>query len=302
MGVLLGRELARAEAVTGLIRRTAALLAGHGFVVAVPEIYHELEPPGAEIPYDQAGAERGNAHKVAKEVAAYDADARAALDSLSAHSACTGRIGAMGICIGGHLAFRAAMNPEVVAAACFYATDIDNGTLGKGMQDNSLERAGEIQGELLHVWGRQDPHVPFEGRTLIRARLEEAGVRYQWHEVNGRVPARRGAALRSGVGVSVLRGCVRVVSPAPGRWRIVIRTSSFRGRAGRLPCGFVIPSIHARAGRAAWRERDRLTYLREALELAGARGATSERSDASRCRARRERGHRRAMASLILNL
>jgi len=27
----------------------------------------------------------------------------------------------MGICIGGHLAFRAAMNPEVLATVCFYA-------------------------------------------------------------------------------------------------------------------------------------------------------------------------------------
>src|SRR5258708_38485375 len=33
---------------TGPIKRTAALLAGHGFVVTVPEIVHELEPPGAE--------------------------------------------------------------------------------------------------------------------------------------------------------------------------------------------------------------------------------------------------------------
>ena len=30
--------------VTGPIRRTAAMLASHGFVVAVPEIFHELEP------------------------------------------------------------------------------------------------------------------------------------------------------------------------------------------------------------------------------------------------------------------
>jgi hypothetical protein len=54
--------------------------------------------------------------------------------------------------------------------ACFYATDIDTGTLGKG--DDSLKRAGDIKGELLTVWGRQDPHVPLDGRNLIRARLE----------------------------------------------------------------------------------------------------------------------------------
>ena len=49
--------------VTGPIRRAAAMLASHGFVVAVPEIYHELEPAGTVLPYDEAGAERGNRHQ-----------------------------------------------------------------------------------------------------------------------------------------------------------------------------------------------------------------------------------------------
>ncbi len=181
-GVLLYSEIFQ---VTGPIRRTAALLAGHGYVVAVPEIYHEVEEPGSVLAYDQAGADRGNAHKIDKEISAYDSDSRAALDYLAAHPSCTGRVGVMGICIGGHLAFRAAMNPDVLAAACFYATDIHKGSLGKGMHDNSLERASEIKGELLHIFGRQDPHVPLEGRNLIRARLDEVNANFQWHEVNG---------------------------------------------------------------------------------------------------------------------
>jgi carboxymethylenebutenolidase len=171
--------------ITGPIRRTAALLAGHGFMVAVPEIFHELDPAGTVLAYDQAGADRGNEHKVGKPISAYDADARAALDFLHGHVNCTGRLGAVGICIGGHLAFRAAMNPAVLAAACFYATDIHSRSLGQGKNDNSLERVGEIQGELLHIWGRQDPHIPLEGRNLIKARLEAAGTRFTWHEFNG---------------------------------------------------------------------------------------------------------------------
>src|SRR6185369_4137837 len=59
---------------TGPIKRTAALLAGHGFVVAVPEIFHDLEAPGCVIPYDAAGADRGNADKVGRAVSAYDDD------------------------------------------------------------------------------------------------------------------------------------------------------------------------------------------------------------------------------------
>src|SRR6266571_2419237 len=81
-GILLFSEIFQ---VTGPIRRTAALLAGHGFVVAVPEIYHELEPAGSVIPYDQAGADRGNAHKTTKELSSYDDDARAVLQFLQQH-------------------------------------------------------------------------------------------------------------------------------------------------------------------------------------------------------------------------
>src|SRR3954470_10808845 len=132
--------------VTEPIRRTAAMLAGHGYVVAVPEIYHEVEAAGTVLAYDQAGSDRGNVWKTTKDLASYDADARAVLDYLKSRPDCTGRLGAMGICIGGHLAFRAAMNPDVVGTVCFYATDIHKGGLGKGMKDDSLERSKDIKG------------------------------------------------------------------------------------------------------------------------------------------------------------
>lgn len=181
-GILLYSEIFQ---VTGPIRRTAALLAGHGFLVAVPEIYHEFEPAGTVLAYDQAGANRGNALKTSKEVAAYDGDARAVLAYLKTSEHCTGRLGVLGICIGGHLAFRAAMNPEVLAATCFYATDIHKRGLGKGMNDNTLDRIPEIKGELLMIWGRQDPHVPLEGRVKVHAALAAAGTNFTWHEFNG---------------------------------------------------------------------------------------------------------------------
>ena len=180
-GVVLFSEIFQ---VTGPIRRTAALLAGSGYVVAVPEVYHELEPAGTVLAYDAAGAERGNAHKITKSVSAYDADARAALDFLKEHPHGTGRLGVFGVCLGGGLALRAAMNPDVQVAACFYATDIHTRSLGLGMHDNTLDRMGEIKGEAVMAWGRQDPHVPTEGRRLIYDALSNAGVFFQWHEFN----------------------------------------------------------------------------------------------------------------------
>ncbi len=180
-GVLLFSEIYQ---VTAPIRRLAAMVAGQGYLVAVPEIYHEYEPPGTVLAYDPAGTDRGNALKTTKSVAAFDVDSTAALAWLRRHEACTGRLATMGVCLGGHLAYRAALDPSVSAAACFYATDIHTGTLGAGRTDDSLARMDELKAETLFVWGRQDPHVPFAGRQAIRERLEAVGARHEWHEVN----------------------------------------------------------------------------------------------------------------------
>jgi carboxymethylenebutenolidase len=181
-GLLLYSEIFQ---VTGPIRRTAALLAGHGFIVAVPEIYHEFEATGAVFAYDQAGADRGNTLKTTKDLGAYDADARAVLGFLKSHAVCTGKLGVIGICIGGHLSFRAAMNSEVLAGVCFYATDIHKRGLGAGMNDNTIDRMPEIKGEMLMIWGRQDPHVPREGRAKVYNAMADAGLHFTWHEFNG---------------------------------------------------------------------------------------------------------------------
>ena len=45
--------------LTGPMLRACARLAGYGFVVAAPEIYHRIEPPGLVIPFDDDGRTRG---------------------------------------------------------------------------------------------------------------------------------------------------------------------------------------------------------------------------------------------------
>jgi carboxymethylenebutenolidase len=180
-GVVLFSEIYQ---VTAPVRRLAAYVAGLGYTVAIPEVYHEYEPAGTVLRYDQAGTDRGNALKTTKAVAAFDTDARAVLAFLKEHPACNGKLGTMGVCLGGHLAYRAALEPSVLAAACFYATDIHSASLGAGMADDSLARISELRAETLFVWGRQDPHVPFAGRQLIRERLEATGATYEWHEFN----------------------------------------------------------------------------------------------------------------------
>ena len=200
-GVILYSEIFQ---LTGPIRRLAARVASMGYVVVVPEIFHEFEAPGTVLGYDAKGTDRGNWCKVNKRLEAYDADTRACVQFLGAHPRVErGRYGAIGFCIGGHLAFRAGFEPEVGAAACFYPTDIHKleehpRGLGLGMADDSLERVrrGEMRAALKMVWGRQDPHIPFAGRTQVRGVLEEAGVDYGWLEVNGAHAFMRDEGLR----------------------------------------------------------------------------------------------------------
>jgi dienelactone hydrolase len=105
------------------------------------------------------------------------------VDFLLKLKTCSGRIGATGMCLGGHLAYRAALDPRVSSAVCYFATDIHSHSLGEGLADDSLTRAGDIKGELALIFGKSDNHVPPEGRDLIRKTLHEKGVVFSFYEV-----------------------------------------------------------------------------------------------------------------------
>ncbi len=169
---------------TAPIARSAVMLASHGFVVLVPEIFHELNPPGTVLAYDDAGKDKGNQDKWTKPLESYDSDNQALLDYLKTLPYARPEVGAMGVCIGGHLAFRAALNPAIKATYCLYATDLHSDTLPCGKGQQTLDRAADIQGELVMVWGKQDPHVSAQGRQKIYQKLTEANLRFSWHEYN----------------------------------------------------------------------------------------------------------------------
>jgi carboxymethylenebutenolidase len=163
--------------------RWCVRLAGYGFVVAAPEIYHRREPAGTVLAFDDAGKERGQRDAEATPVADFEADVAAALAYLPTRPDVTGpSLGAAGHCTGGHLAFRAALRPEVAATACWYATGLHDGKLGADPDAGSLARAHEIRGELLMIWGTRDPHTPAAGRETIRRGLEPVGDRLTWRE------------------------------------------------------------------------------------------------------------------------
>ena len=157
--------------------RWAVRLAGHGFVVAVPEIYHRVEPAGTVLEFDDEGKVRGQADAEATPTRDFDDDVAAALTWLERRCP---SIGAAGHCTGGHIAFRAAFDQRVRGTVCWYPTGLHDGKLGQDRTD-SLERIPDIGGELLLIFGQKDPHTPQPARDTIRAALE-GGPTFRWVE------------------------------------------------------------------------------------------------------------------------
>ena len=160
----------------GAMIRAVNYLAGHGYVVAAPEIFHRTEPVGSVIEPDDIGRMRGNDNARRTAVAGYDADCRAVIEFIKAESSVNpSQIGTLGFCIGGHLAFRAAMMSEIKASVCCYPTGIPSGKLGKGVAD-TINRVGEIKSEMLMVFGTLDPHIPENDRKTIVTALENTRI------------------------------------------------------------------------------------------------------------------------------
>lgn len=165
----------------GAMLRLVNYLAGFGYVVAAPEIFHRVEPIGKVIEPDDLGRMRGNDDARRTVIAEYDADCRAMIDFLKTESVVDpNKIGTLGFCIGGHLAFRAAFANEIKASVCCYPTGIPSGKLGQGVAD-SIHRVNEITGEMLLILGTLDPHIPENDRKTLITALEQAKIPHQVH-------------------------------------------------------------------------------------------------------------------------
>jgi carboxymethylenebutenolidase len=163
----------------GAMIRAVNYLAGFGYVVAAPEIFHRIEPIGAVIEPDDLGRMRGNDDARRTLISEYDADCRAVIDFLKSDSLVTpGQIATLGFCIGGHLSFRAAFESEIKATVCCYPTGIPSGKLGKGVAD-TIGRVNEIKSEMLLVLGTLDPHIPENDRKILLKAIEDAKIPHQ---------------------------------------------------------------------------------------------------------------------------
>lgn len=158
--------------------RVTRRLAAYGYVVASVEPWGRQHKTGTVFHFDADRQPALDAMDRAK-TAAVDEDRHTVLQGLLRESYVDGgAVFALGFCYGGHLALRAALEPLVKASVCCYPTGVHVDKCGGDAAD-TLARVGEIRGEVMLVWGRNDPHIPAAGRNKIHAALDAAGTTYE---------------------------------------------------------------------------------------------------------------------------
>ncbi|MBW2240367.1 MAG: dienelactone hydrolase family protein [Deltaproteobacteria bacterium] len=173
--------------VNSHIRDITERIAALGYVALAPDFFH-LTAPGIELDYDETGFEEGMKNLSLLDADQMVADARAAFAFLGERSDVTAKIGTIGFCIGGHMAYLTACETDVVAAAPFYGGGIA-APEGPGGKEPTLSRTGKIGGRILCMFGGQDLLIPSDQVASITSALEGAKTR---HEVVVYEPADHG--------------------------------------------------------------------------------------------------------------
>ena len=157
------------------IRSVVDRIAAEGYVVLAPDYYHRTDP-GMELAYDSAARQRGMA--AAKQLTAGQilADANAAIAWLHRRDDVRAdRTGAIGFCVGGHIAYLLASTGVLQATASFYGGGI--ASYGIGTDQLTVDRSEGIKGKILCFFGEKDASIPEAEVERIKQALYKHGIR-----------------------------------------------------------------------------------------------------------------------------
>ncbi|CAN5686254.1 dienelactone hydrolase family protein [soil metagenome] len=148
--------------VNAVMREIADGLADQGYLAICPDLFWRIEP-GIDIT-DKSEAEWKKAFELFN---AFDADLgvkdiAAVIDHIRADPGCSGKVGAVGYCLGGLLAFLTATRTDADASVGYYGVGIES-------------RVGEVEKLerplMLHI-AEEDQFVPKEAQAIILQALK----------------------------------------------------------------------------------------------------------------------------------
>lgn len=149
--------------VNAVMRQTCDRLAAEGYLAVCPDLFWRIRP-GIDIT-DQTQAEWDEAMGYLRQ---FDTDKgiediRATIDFVRKHEACTGKVGDVGYCLGGKLAFLTATRTDADASVSYY---------GIGLQALVGEAEKLAHPLMLHI-AEEDGFFPKEAQALVIGALKD---------------------------------------------------------------------------------------------------------------------------------
>jgi carboxymethylenebutenolidase len=161
-GIVLLQEI---FGVNAHMRDVADLYAEEGYVVLAPDLFHAMEQR-VELGYDGADLEKAFGFYQRFDMDRAVADIVTSVSALRGRPECTGKVGAIGFCLGGKLAWLAAARAGVDAAVSYYGVGIET----------SLTELATIKSPVTLHFGETDKFVPEAARTAIADAVKGTGV------------------------------------------------------------------------------------------------------------------------------
>jgi len=144
------------------IRELADLYAEEGYVVLAPDLFWRMKP-GVELGYSEEDVRTARDYYQRFDIDLAIRDIGDALQTLRADPRCNGKVGALGFCLGGKLAYLAAARMPLDAAVSYY---------GVGIEQN-LAEAVSIRGPIALHFAAEDKFVSAEARIAIKKAMAE---------------------------------------------------------------------------------------------------------------------------------
>lgn len=162
-GVLLFQEI---FGINDNIRSLAERLADAGYVVLAPDMFWRIEPRFERK--DESGMADAFSIVQQFDFSQAVADIQATHAHLLGMPECTGKVGAVGFCLGGGLAFAAATLSRVAgrgpdAAVCYYGSPIND----------LLDNVDRLDCPAMFHYGTDDPYIPAEKIAAVEQAVKD---------------------------------------------------------------------------------------------------------------------------------
>jgi carboxymethylenebutenolidase len=164
--------------VNAHIRDVTERIAKEGYLAIAPAIY-QRQAPGFEVGYTPEAIAIGREYKNHTKASELLSDIQATINYLhTLPQIKPGKVGCIGFCFGGHVAYLAATLEEIQATASFYGAGITNWCPGES--EPTIRRTCDIKGNIYCFFGMQDASIPVE-------QVEEIETELKKYQINHRV-------------------------------------------------------------------------------------------------------------------